>query len=97
MISGIACNGIELFPSVNPSKSPSMYVLEGCQGSAASCESSAWTTVVYGENVEYDYESSHVASTPFVQSAFKTIRFTAQGIVVLLLPNRDSGQPAVGV
>lgn len=97
MISGIACNGIELFPSVNPSKSPSMYVLEGCQGSVASCESSGWTTVVYGENVEYGYESSHVASTPFTQSAFKTIRFTAQGIISSFLPSRNPGQPAVGL
>lgn len=70
----MAFNGVELFPSVNPSKSASSFQLEACQSGFEEC-----TTLLYGENVEYGYETYYVATTPFSNSGFKALRFTANG------------------
>ena len=51
---------MELFPSVNPSKSASNFQLEACQSDWDECD-----TLLFGENVEYGYETYLVASTPF--------------------------------
>ena len=65
---------MELFPSVNPSKSAKSFQLEACQDDWEEC-----TSLLFGENVEYGYETYHVASTPYSNAGYKAIRFTANG------------------
>ena len=65
---------MELFPSVNPSKSASNFQLEACQSDRDECD-----TLLFGENVEYGYETYLVASTPFSNTGYKAMRFTANG------------------